>query len=92
MKKDNVVKFISTCGLRLERMLTYIIKKKKSFRIESINTDGTFDQPPRYLGINPNIYTKMEEINENEEDSYQGLLIRDFPNFSGYKDDEDDED
>jgi len=43
VKKNNVVKFISTCGLRLERMLTYIIKKKKSFRIESINTDGTYD-------------------------------------------------
>ena len=73
VKKDNVVKYLSTCGLRLERMLTYIIKKKKSFRIESINTDGTFDQPPKYLGINPNIYTKMEDINENDEAEYDGI-------------------
>ena len=74
VKKDNVVKYLSTCGLRLERMLTYIIKKKKSFRIESINTDGTFDQPPKYLGINPNIYTKMEDINENDEQDYDGKI------------------
>ena len=41
VKSENCVKLLSTCGLRLERMLTYIVKKKKNFRIESINTDGT---------------------------------------------------
>ena len=52
--------------------MTYIIKKKKSFGIESINTDGTFEQPPKYLGINPNIYTKMEDINELGDENFSG--------------------
>ena len=78
-------------------MLTYIIKKKKSFRIESINTDGTFDQPPKYLGINPNIYTKMEDINENDEQEYDGITTPPHHNtpltsLIGEDDDEDDQD
>ena len=90
VKKDNVVKYLSTCGLRLERMLTYIIKKKKSFRIESINTDGTFDQPPKYLGINPNIYTKMEDVNEEDDQNYDGKAT--FAYISDGEDDHDDQD
>ena len=56
-------------------MLTYIIKKKKNFRIESINTDGTFEQPPKYLGINPKIYARMEDVNEDDENIFISKLF-----------------
>ena len=65
--KSNVVDLLSICGLKLERMLTVVIKKKKTFFIESINTvmitwvweilnyflkDGTIKEgPPSYMNI-----------------------------------------
>jgi len=42
--KNNVVDLLSICGLKLERMLTVVIKKKKTFFIESINTVRSFER------------------------------------------------
>jgi len=67
VKGDNVVEMLSACGLRLEKMLTIIVKKKKTFRIESINTDGTFDKPPDFLGLPTN---KNRDLREKDEESH----------------------
>lgn len=38
VEKENIIESLSVCGLKLERMLTLIIKKRKTFFMESINT------------------------------------------------------
>ena len=39
---DSISNLLSICGLKLERMLTMIYKKKKNFKIESINNVKIF--------------------------------------------------
>jgi len=58
----NVVNLLSICGLKLERMLTVVIKKRKTFFIESINTDGTIkDGPPTYMNlVSSDVYNKSK--------------------------------
>jgi len=83
--KANVVDLLSICGLKLERMLTVVIKKKKTFFIESINTDGTIKEgPPSYMNlVTDNVYNKSLkryekerplEIGEEFEDSYLSAM------------------
>jgi len=83
--KSNVVDLLSICGLKLERMLTVVIKKKKTFFIESINTDGTIREgPPSYMNIvSDDVYNKSRkqyekerpgDIGEELEDSYLSQL------------------
>ena len=43
---------ISICSLRLEKMLAILSKKKDAIRVESINTDATYEAPPEFVGIN----------------------------------------
>lgn len=38
VKRDDLLNCVSVAGLKLERMLTILFKKKSNFRIESINT------------------------------------------------------
>jgi len=66
--KANVVDILSICGLKLERMLTVVIKKKKTFFIESINTDGTIKEgPPSYMNIvSDDVYNKSKKRFEKE--------------------------
>jgi len=69
--KANVVDILSICGLKLERMLTVVIKKKKTFFIESINTDGTIKEgPPSYMNIvSDDVYNKSKKRFEKERPS-----------------------
>lgn len=38
VKREDLLNSLSVSGLKLERMLTVLFKKKTNFRIESINT------------------------------------------------------
>jgi len=68
VEKNNVVDLLSICGLKLERMLTVVIKKRKTFFIESINTDGTIkDGPPTYMNlVSEDVYNKSKKRFEKE--------------------------
>jgi len=89
--KSNVVDLLSICGLKLERMLTVVIKKKKTFFIESINTDGTIKEgPPSYMNIvSDDVYNKSRkqyekerfgDIGEEFEDDYLSQLRHSIKN------------
>jgi hypothetical protein len=49
---------LSIAGLKLERMLTMIYKKKRTFKIESINNvifelkEFSTERPPKFIGLN----------------------------------------
>jgi len=64
----NVVNLLSICGLKLERMLTVVIKKRKTFFIESINTDGTIkERPPTYMNIiSEEVYNKKKDLYDKD--------------------------
>jgi len=66
--QSNVGDLLSICGLKLERMLTVVIKKRKTFFIESINTDGTIKEgPPTYMNlVSDDVYNKSKKRFEKE--------------------------
>lgn len=75
--KRNLLNSISIFGLKLERILTLLYKKKKDSEFESINTVfiqifnkisikfskkyGVYSVPPDFIGLNTRIYADMEE-------------------------------
>eukprot|EP00828_Plagiopyla_frontata_P032529 TRINITY_DN42396_c0_g1_i2.p1 TRINITY_DN42396_c0_g1~~TRINITY_DN42396_c0_g1_i2.p1 ORF type:complete len:226 (+),score=50.03 TRINITY_DN42396_c0_g1_i2:487-1164(+) len=62
VKREDLLNSVSACGLKLERMLTILQKRKNNFRIESINTDGAYKETPNFLGLNQKrVYEKMDE-------------------------------
>jgi len=66
--QTNVTNLLSICGLKLERMLTVVIKKRKTFFIESINTDGTIKEgPPTYMNlVSDDVYNKSKKRFEKD--------------------------
>ena len=40
MKREDLVDQITLCGLKLEKIIAFLAKKKESLRVESINTDA----------------------------------------------------
>eukprot|EP01015_Nassula_variabilis_P030750 TRINITY_DN6804_c0_g1_i1.p2 TRINITY_DN6804_c0_g1~~TRINITY_DN6804_c0_g1_i1.p2 ORF type:complete len:179 (-),score=48.29 TRINITY_DN6804_c0_g1_i1:121-657(-) len=72
VRREKVGECLSACGMKLERFLTIIVKKKKNFWVESINTNADIEAPPEYLGLNFRSYIDKDRIEsepESNEDS-----------------------
>eukprot|EP00330_Aristerostoma_sp_ATCC50986_P011438 CAMPEP_0114585530 /NCGR_PEP_ID=MMETSP0125-20121206/9045_1 /TAXON_ID=485358 ORGANISM="Aristerostoma sp., Strain ATCC 50986" /NCGR_SAMPLE_ID=MMETSP0125 /ASSEMBLY_ACC=CAM_ASM_000245 /LENGTH=131 /DNA_ID=CAMNT_0001780643 /DNA_START=1746 /DNA_END=2141 /DNA_ORIENTATION=- len=72
----DVDKVLSICGLKLERMLTLVIKKRRTFFMESINTDGTIREggenyPPPYMGPIYDNHARKKKNWEREDEMEQ---------------------
>ncbi|EGR27613.1 hypothetical protein IMG5_193120 [Ichthyophthirius multifiliis] len=89
VKREELIDQITLSGLKLEKIVAFLAKKKDPQRVESINTDADYHKPPEYIGINPLNYTKywenqninnlnedkfMFQQNENDEDQYQNTI------------------
>lgn len=58
VKREDLRNQITICGLKLEKIISFLAKKKDSLRVESINTDADNVQPPEYVGLNPKNYVR----------------------------------
>lgn len=67
MNQDQVSNMLSVSGLKLERMLTMIYKKRRNFKIESINNEIYEERPPKYIGLNQKISSEILKNFENFE-------------------------
>ncbi|EGR29963.1 hypothetical protein IMG5_145120 [Ichthyophthirius multifiliis] len=76
VKREDLIDQITLCGLKLEKIIAFLAKKKDSLRVESINTDAENFQPPDYVGINPIDYTRPKEIEDMQ--NFQESVFFDY--------------
>ncbi|EAS04859.1 hypothetical protein TTHERM_00469080 (macronuclear) [Tetrahymena thermophila SB210] len=67
VSRKDLTNQITICGLKLEKIISFLAKKKDSLRVESINTDADNFQPPEYVGINPLSYLRQRDVEEQRE-------------------------
>lgn len=78
---------LSISGLKLERMLTMIYKKKRNFKIENINNvfysiqEFQTDKPPSYIGINSNVKSDIFNGLAQRDTIQKEMVVMDLGNY-----------